>query len=265
MNKQDKPTLTWDTISRMEDMTWFTHAQIFDDLLIVAQKETNCFVWKTEEGLVVIDGIWPDKAVYNAIIEAIKDVGWNADEICKFVITHGHVDHTGCGKWFAHNHKVTTYLSEIDNEFWEKNPTKPDRPETWKDFNIDVFIREGSIIECGDKKIYVYDTPGHTPGCLSYIFPVKENGKEYIAALFGGATPPWNSAEGQEQFKKSVKHFEQATKEKNVTVALSNHTAFDQGIERIEYSKNRYSYMPNIYILGQSGFQKFMKVYENLS
>ena len=41
---RNQPELTFDTIKRMEDMTWFTHAQIFDDLLIVAQKETSCFV-----------------------------------------------------------------------------------------------------------------------------------------------------------------------------------------------------------------------------
>lgn len=53
-----KPVL-FDTIKRMKDMTWFTHPQIFADLLLVAQKETACYVWKTAEGLVVIDGIWP--------------------------------------------------------------------------------------------------------------------------------------------------------------------------------------------------------------
>ena len=60
---RNQPELTFDTIKRMEDMTWFTHAQIFDDLLIVAQKETSCFVRKTSSGLVVIDGIWPDERV----------------------------------------------------------------------------------------------------------------------------------------------------------------------------------------------------------
>ena len=66
------PELSFDTIRRMEDMSWFTHAQIFDDLLIVAQKETACFVLKTSDGLVVIDGIWPDARVYNEILLAIS-------------------------------------------------------------------------------------------------------------------------------------------------------------------------------------------------
>lgn len=65
---RNQPELTFDTIKRMEDMTWFTHAQIFDDLLIVAQKETSCFVWRTSLGLVVIDGIWPDERVWRTEI-----------------------------------------------------------------------------------------------------------------------------------------------------------------------------------------------------
>ena len=55
---RDVPELSFETIKRMEDMTWFTHAQIFDDLLIVSQRETSCYILKTCEGLVVIDGIW---------------------------------------------------------------------------------------------------------------------------------------------------------------------------------------------------------------
>jgi metallo-beta-lactamase class B len=52
---------------------------------------------------------------------------------------------------------------------------------------------------------------------------------------------------------------------KKVDVALSNHTAVDNGLERIAYSKKRMSYMPNIYIIGQDGFQKFCQVFRVLS
>lgn len=264
MKLNDKPELTWDTIKRMEDFSWFTHALIFDDLLIVAQRETSCFVWRTSKGLVVIDGIWPDKAVYDAIIDAINDVGWNPDDINKYVITHGHVDHAGCGKWLVANHKATTYLSEVDDRFWSEHPVKEDRPETWKDFKIDEYIKDGDVIDCGDKVIKVYSTPGHTPGCMSFVFPVTENGTSHMAALFGGANPPRDNENGKVQYSESVMYFEKITREQHVDVILSNHTVFDQGLDRIQYSRNRYSYMPNIYILGENGVQQFMKLYENL-
>lgn len=180
------------------------------------------------------------------------------------ILLSSHVDHAGCGKWFVDVHQATTYLSEIDDKYWKENPTKPDKPETWKNFNINVFLKEGDVIDCGDKKLYVYDTPGHTPGCLSYIFPVSENNQVHMAALFGGATPPWNDEAGKVTFQKSVQHFKEVTKKMNVDVMLSNHTLFDEGLERIAYSKKRCAYMPNIYVLGQDGVQQFMKMYEKL-
>ena len=52
---------------------------------------------------------------------------------------------------------------------------------------------------------------------------------------------------------------------KKVDVALSNHTAIDNGLERISYLKVRLDYMPNIYIVGQDGFKKYCQVFRTLS
>lgn len=264
MNRLNKPIITKETIKAMEDISFFTHALIFDDLLIIAQKETNCYVLKTNDGLIVIDAIWPSEKVFDAVVDAIKAVGWNPDTIKKLVLTHGHVDHTGCGKYFVETYNVETYLSEVDDIFWEEHPTKPQRPETWKDYQIDTYIQDGDTIILGDKTIYVYGTPGHTPGCLSYIFPVKEAGETHMAALWGGTTPPWTK-KGVKQYLKSLDYFIQEANRKKVDVALSNHTAIDNGLERILYSKNRMSYMPNIYIIGQDAFQKYCTVFRTLS
>ena len=67
---RDAPDLSFETIKRMEDMTWFTHAQIFDDLLIVSQRETSCYILKTSEGLVVIDGICAYSATQRPLLRS---------------------------------------------------------------------------------------------------------------------------------------------------------------------------------------------------
>ena len=258
---REKPELTFDTIKRMEDMTWFTHAQIFDDLLIVAQKETSCFVWKTSAGLVVIDGIWPDERVYNQILTAIKEAGWENCPISKFVMTHGHIDHVGCGKWLKDNHDAETILSSSDDELRLSTPSEEGRSDCWKAFSIDRYISDGDMIDCEDKHIKVIATPGHTAGCMSYVFPVLDNGEEHTACLFGGATAPWGDVAGKEIQKQSVIKFIKAVKENHCDVALVNHTAFDAGIEKIAYSRARMSYLPNIYVLGEDGVQKFCEVF----
>lgn len=263
MNRPKKPIVTAEGIKAMEDMSFFTHALIFDDLLIVAQKETNCFVLKTTDGLMVIDAIWPDQRAFDAIIDAVKEVGWDPDTIKKLLLTHGHVDHTGCGKWFVEKYQVETYLSEVDDVFWREHPAKPDRPETWKDFEIDSYLQDGDQLPFGDKTIFVYSTPGHTPGCLSFIFPVTEDGAIHMAALWGGTAPPWTK-DGANQYLKSLDYFVNEAKKQKVDVALSNHTAVDNGLERISYSKKRLSYLPNIYLIGQDGFQTFSQVFRTL-
>ncbi len=258
---RNKPELTFDTIKRMEDMTWFTHAQIFDDLLIVAQKETVCYVWKTSTGLVVIDGIWPDERVYQEILSAIHNAGWEKERITKFVMTHGHIDHVGCGKWLKDNHRVKTFLSETDDILRLSTLSEEGRSDCWKDFEIDCYIGDGDVIECGDKSISVISTPGHTAGCMSFIFPVHDNGEKHMASIFGGTTAPWGDENGKELQKKSVLKFMKASLDNHCDVTLTNHTVFDNGLERISYSRSRLSYLPNIYVIGEKGVQQFCEVY----
>ena len=158
MNRLKKPIITKEMIKEMEDMSFFIHAKIFDDLLIVAQKQTNCFVLNTSEGLIIIDAIWPSKKAFQAIVDAIIDVGWNPDTIKKLILTHGHVDHTGCGKYFVERYNVVTYLSKVDDIFWREHPTKPNAPETWKDYEIHVYIQDGdTIIYCQVFRTLSYD------------------------------------------------------------------------------------------------------------
>lgn len=114
-----------------------------------------------------------------------------------------------------------------------------------------------------NKPVIVYGTPGHTPGGLSYIFPVKENGEIHMAALWGGTTPPWTKKEVK-QYLKSLDYFINEAMRKKVDVALSNHTAIDNGLEHIRYSKKRMNYMPNIYIMGQDEFQNYCQVFQAL-
>ena len=77
-----------------------------------------------------------------------------------------------------------------------------------------------------------------------------------MAALWGGVTPPREKDEVK-QYLRSLDYFMKEAKNKNVDVALSNHTSLDNGLERIAYSKERMEYMPNIYIVGWEGFQRY--------
>ena len=86
-----------------------------------------------------------------------------------------------------------------------------------------------------------------------------------MACLFGGATAPWGDENGKRLQRQSVLKFMNVAADAHCDVALTNHTAFDIGLERIAYSRARLSYMPNIYILGEAGVQKFCEVFLNVA
>lgn len=85
-----------------------------------------------------------------------------------------------------------------------------------------------------------------------------------MAALWGGSTPPWTKVD-VEQYLESLDFFLNEAAKKNVDVALSNHVAVDNGLERIAYARKRMAYMPNIYIIGQEGFHRFCQVFRTMS
>ncbi len=66
-----------------------------------------------------------------------------------------------------------------------------------------------------------------------------ENAQKHTVCLFGGATPLYNDEEGKKQQIECVRKFMRITAENNWDVALSNHTAFDMGLEGISGSRNR--------------------------
>jgi len=239
----------------MPDASFFIHAQLFDNLLIVSNRVTAAFVLKTSDGLILIDAIYPKKEMFDAIVNAICSIGWDPQQIKKLVITHGHFDHCGCGKWIVNAFHPETYLSKADDEYWRDCPFFPDRPETWKDFKIDHYISDGDRIILGDTAIEVLSTPGHTPGGLSYVFPVYDDGEVHMAAMWGGTNPPY-TIDGVVTYMKSLDHFVEYTTRRNCDVMLCNHPRLG-GFEKIEAARLRCSHMPNVFVIGTRAFQKF--------
>ena len=247
---------------KMSDSSWFTHARLFDNLLIVANAATACFVLKTSEGLIVIDAIYPKEEMFQAICEAIRDTGWAPEEIRKLVLTHGHFDHCGCGRWIKEAFHAESYLSQTDDRFWEEHPFMAYKKETLKDYEIDHYVSDGDTISLGDTEIRVLLTPGHTPGGLSFLFPVYENGEQHMAGMWGGSNPPQDLS-GVSSYLRSLEYFLERARREHCDVILCNHPGMDS-YSKIEYARTRCSHLPNVYIIGEDGFGRFCTMYRRL-
>lgn len=105
------------------------------------------------------------------------------DKPVQVVLTHGHPDHAGGNGWFdevwAHPDDFQmalnlTYESRrgYAEGMLKMNPAAPVTAEDTKQFDKQpkmLPLYEGDTIDLGGRKVMVYETPGHTPGGLSFL------------------------------------------------------------------------------------------------
>ena len=88
---------------------------------------------------------------------------------------------------------------------------------------------EGTKITLGDTTVTVVPTPGHTPGTLSYVFPVKDQGKTVMVAYSGGTLTGAFGTDGArwDEYIASQKKIAGVAAEVGAAVLLSNHSEYD--------------------------------------
>jgi metallo-beta-lactamase class B len=133
-----------------------------------------------------------------------------------------------------------------------------DRRTTGTKPKRDIEATDGQKLTLGDTTITLYITPGHTPGTISTVFPVKDNGASHLAALWGGVGLNADK-ETVETYIKSAKRFRDIV-QGAPDIILSNHTDWDRSKVNLPLLLNRTPGTPNPYIVGNTKVQNFMTV-----
>ena len=100
------------------------------------------------------------------------------------------------------------------------------------------------------------ETPGHTAGCLSVIFPAKDKGEERVAMLWGGTGIP-KDKELQIKYKESAEYFAKLSQEKNATVFLTAHLFADEGYEKLALINSSNYDGKNPFVFTQEELKKY--------
>jgi metallo-beta-lactamase class B len=125
-----------------------------------------------------------------------------------------------------------------------------------------MIITEGQPIVLGDEQVIPVAIPGHTPGSMGFIFPVKDEGKTHMAAMFGGTIllPGRVPIEGLQAYQGSIARFKQETDKMKVDVELQNHPLMDDLAQKLEKLAARKKGDPNPFIAGEANYGKFLDV-----
>ena len=123
---------------------------------------------------------------------------------------------------------------------------------------------DGTKISVGDASIQIVTMPGHTPGTLSYLFEIKDNGKPLRVAYVGGTAIPFNgTAAYYDQYIASAQKFAKAAADYGATVLLSNHTEFDNGYYKAHTAASRKAGESNPFDVGKDGVARYFTVVQN--
>lgn len=122
----------------------------------------NCYILIDEETMVgcIIDPGGDADRLANIIDELNIEI--------KFILlTHGHMDHVGGVEVLREKYNVPVYINGKDKELMEKGTQVFGR--IWGKTPEDKELKDEEIIKLGSLDIRCIETPGHTPGGMSFL------------------------------------------------------------------------------------------------
>ncbi|TXR51445.1 MBL fold metallo-hydrolase [Reinekea thalattae] len=133
----------------------------------VTELMQNCsLVWcdETNEAVLVDPGGEPDR-----LMQAVEDKGLTLTAIW---LTHGHLDHAGGAQTIREQLSVPVIGPGPEDEFLLQSIEQQCQMfglSGLRNVSTDRYLAEGDELVVGNHRLTVLQTPGHTPGHLSFI------------------------------------------------------------------------------------------------
>ncbi len=248
-----------DTIPARE--VWYAEpAKVYDNLYFVGGKVHTSWALTTSDGIIIIDTIFP----YNSeelIIGGLEKLGLNPADIKYVIISHAHGDHIGGAQILQERYGAQVAMGAAD---WDLVTTYPNRYATMAP-KREIVATDGMQLILGDTIVSLWETPGHTPGTLSYTFTVFDNGRPVSVAYSGGTAfnfvnnTPDPGIENFQIYIEAQQHIAQQAEAVAASVLLSNHSEFDNAVNRNKMLAGRGD-GPHPYEVGAEWVQRYFQV-----
>jgi metallo-beta-lactamase class B len=229
--------------------------KVFDNLYVIGRSGTAVWAVTTSDGIVLIDAGYGDQ-LESVLLPGMKALGLDAARVKYVLVGHGHADHFGGAPYFQQR-GARVVMAGPDWDLLDAAAPSAVAPP-----RRDVVAVEGQAITVGDVTFTPVMIPGHTPGAMGIVFPVKDGGASRTAGIFGGSilTPGRISDDGLRQYIASVAHWADVTRRMNVDVEIQNHPLYDNFLTKLDRLKQRKPGEPNPFVVGRDSYQRFVGV-----
>ena len=205
--------------------TWYAKPyKVFDNLYFVGTLIHSAWALTTSDGVVIIDTLF-DYAIEPEIIDGMTTLGLDPRDIKYVLISHAHGDHDQGAAILQSRYGAKVVMGAADWDDTLARPAEAFGGVPKRDIAVGA---EGLKLTVGDTTIDVIYTPGHSPGTISYLFPVKDGERTLTVAYSGGTAFNFpRLAENFVTYRDSASKMLEAARAANATVLMTNHTDFD--------------------------------------
>ncbi|MBX0292383.1 subclass B3 metallo-beta-lactamase [Hymenobacter sp. HSC-4F20] len=172
---------------------------IAGNLYYVGTRDVTSFLLTGPAGHVLIDGGYPGTAPM--ILKNIATLGFRITDVKILLNSHAHFDHAGGLAALQQASGAQLWASEGDADILLSGGAS-DRnmaPVNWLVYlglmkypapRVDHRFRDGAQIRLGSIRLTAHVTAGHTPGCTTWEFPVRDGNRELLAVSIGSLSLP---------------------------------------------------------------------------
>ena len=243
--------------------TWYASPyKVFDNFYWLGTRAHSSWALQTSAGIIIIDTNF-DYAIEPEIVEGLTKLGLNPRDVKYVILSHAHGDHDEGVALLQSRYGAHVIMGSPD---WEdtlkRAPTYAGGVPKRGPGDVSVGP-EGYKLTLGDTTVNIVFTPGHTVGTLSYVFPVKDNGKTVMVAYSGGTLTGafGTDAKRWDEYIDSQKRIAAAAKAAGASVIISNHSEYDDAYTKSRLvAAKREAGEENPFIVGADGVQRYFTV-----
>src|SRR6266487_4320822 len=179
------------------------------------------------QGHILVDTVMPEAT--SQIKASIEKLGFKISDIKYLLNTHAHIDHTGGLAELKQASGAQMIAGEADKPLLEGGyypGAQEDTALAFPPVKVDRTVREGDKVTVGDVTLTARETPGHSPGCTSWEFAVKDGDATRSVLIFCSATVALNRLVGSPTYPGIIDDYRKTfarTKDMKVDVLLAPH------------------------------------------
>ena len=225
--------------------------KMFENLYYLGFSDVGAWAIPTSDGIILMDTLNSADEARDILVPGLKKVGLDPSRIKYIVLGHGHNDHTGGAAYLQNTYGARVLMAGPDWDLIQKNP-RADRPQPKRDMEV----TDGQKLTLGDTTVTLALTPGHTPGTLAMLVPVKHRGQTHTALILSGT---------QMTSQQSVAAFEHVfndfAKKQKAETALGGHPdILVNTLTAMETLTKQYPSGAHPFLMGPEKFDRYLSI-----